>query len=251
MKRKHSKTPEPSEEQLNNRHSTAANQKFTRCLLRFNGEHNYDKVEEFITGVEVFKQISQISDEEALLGLPLLLKGSASTWWQGIRSEVKDWSAAIDNLRSFIDPKQQPYEIYMEIFASPQGENEEIDTFLCRKRALLGQLPAARHKEEEEIDLIYGLLKLKLRKNIARSAINTFADLLEKARHLESLEQEIQKPLTETTPVINAPTKAPRKKRRCLFCRNKGHVVEECRKRLAELPKCETTKEKTSDVKPE
>lgn len=63
-----------------------------------------------------------------------------------------------------------------------------IDDFIYHKRALLGMLPPKRHKEEDQIDLIYGLMKLSLKKKIARTDVRTFAHLLEKARHQESLD---------------------------------------------------------------
>lgn len=73
--------------------NTMSNKNFTRCSLRFNGERDHNKVQEFISAIEIYKSIENISDEEALMGLPLLLKDTASIWWQGVRSEIKTWSA--------------------------------------------------------------------------------------------------------------------------------------------------------------
>ncbi|KAI5631014.1 hypothetical protein NE865_16275 [Phthorimaea operculella] len=228
------------------------NKNFTRCTLRFNGERDYNKVDEFVTSVSIYKQIEEISDEDALSGLPLLLKDTASTWWAGIRAEIKSWSAALSRLRSAFAPKLQPHDVYQQLFSDRQGETENIDSFLCRKRALLGMLPAKRHKEEEQIDFLYGLLKVDIRKKIARTDIKTFNDLIEKARHLESLETPADAPSSTSS---NFTSKY--KGKRCLFCLKRGHMIEECRKRLAqqspqkpkEVPKEPPAKD-TSPAKP-
>lgn len=219
--------------------STMANKNFTRCTLKFHGERNFSKVEEFVTAVEIYKNIENISDEDALSGLPLLLKDDASTWWQGIRSEIKSWSSAIKSIRAAFAPERQPYEIYVEFFTGAnanQGDDEPIDVFVCRKRALIGQFPPKRYKEEEQLDLIYGLLKPKLKKKIARTDFKTFSQLLERARHLESLEEKEKqlKPTTSSSTVTSDMKEKPKFKR-CLYCGRKGHVIEECRKRLAKL----------------
>lgn len=227
--------------------SMEPNKNFTRCDIRFFGERDHSKVEEFITAVEIFKSIENISDDDALTGLPLLLKDGASIWWKGVRSEIKTWSAAIKHLRSAFAPKRQPHEVYLELFSSVQGNNESIDEFLCRKRALLGMLPPKRHKEEEQIDLIYGLLKLEIKKKIARVDIKTFEHLLERARYLEALESPnsvINKPPMPAKPLMIERTKP----KRCLFCGRKGHLADECRKRMAQYRNTTPTEKPTATV---
>ncbi|XP_052740236.1 uncharacterized protein LOC112054640 [Bicyclus anynana] len=220
-------TEEQFNELLNRIPTSTMNKNFTRCMLRFNGERDHLKVEEFVTAVEIYKKVEKITDEDALIGFPLLLKDTASTWWTGIQAGIKTWPKAISALRSAFAPKRQPYEIYVELFADIQGYKEPIDTFLCRKRALLGMLPTKRHREEEQLDLIYGLLKVELKKEIARSDITTFAELLEKARHLESLEN-----VTSKNPSVFNEKPATN---RCLFCGRRGHKIEVCRKRSAQM----------------
>ncbi|XP_063622448.1 uncharacterized protein LOC134794569 [Cydia splendana] len=222
---------------------TMSAKSFVKCTIQFQGEHDRSKVEEFINGVKLYKEMEKISDDDALTGLPLLLKGKASDWWLGVRAEIKTWAAALKAISAAFSPQKQPHDIYMDIFATPQGKDEGIDDFLCRKRLLLGALPPKRHKEEEQIDLIYGLLKLELRKRIARSDIKTFAELTEKARHQEALRKF--KPTSTSTDKVDKPgtSAASQPTRtfiktnltRCLFCAKKGHTLEVCRKRLAKL----------------
>ncbi|KAF9408456.1 hypothetical protein HW555_011862 [Spodoptera exigua] len=215
--------------------TTMSTKSFAQCRAKFNGERCYNKVEEFVTSISVFKKIEKISDDDALEGLSLVLTDKAATWWIGIKSEIKKWSQAIDAIRCAFAPRKQPHEIYMEVFAKKQG-NENIDDFVCEKRALLAQLPTKRQKEEEHLDMVYGLLKISYKKEIARSDIKTFADLLERGRHLESLAkegEETTKFTTERKPI-----------RRCC-CGKKGHTLEECRKRLAD------NKTTSTNIKPQ
>lgn len=61
---------------------------------------------------------------------------------------------------------------------------------------------------------MYGLLKISYKKEIARSDIKTFADLLERGRHLESLAKEGEETIkftTERKPI-----------RRCAYCLRKA-----------------------------
>ncbi|XP_047513981.1 activity-regulated cytoskeleton associated protein 1-like [Pieris napi] len=190
---------------------------FAKCFSRFSGERDFNVVEEFINTISIFKKIENISDDDAIEGLGLLLTGQASTWWQGVKTEAKTWISAINLLRESFAPKKQPHEIYLELFSTRQGLKESIDTFLCTKRALLSQLPTQRHKEEDQIDLIYGLLNIYLKKHIPRSEIKTFRDLLTKGRHFQSLKnnEEREKLITK----------------RCNYCNKRGHTEDECRKK--------------------
>lgn len=219
---------------------TKSNKNFTRCNLIYNGERDYNKVDAFITGITIYKQIEGISDEDAIAGLPLLLKDTASTWWSGVSSEIKTWPAALTAIRSAFAPKLRAYEVYLRLFEDQQGDCEPIDSFLCRKRALLGMLPAKRHKEEEQLDFIYGLLKMDFKKKVARSEIKNFADMVDKARHLEALEKTGKSQPSTSSAAFPPSTPAPLNRKnivRCLFCRRKGHTVDVCRIRLTQVAK--------------
>ncbi|XP_045488701.1 uncharacterized protein LOC123690076 [Pieris rapae] len=190
---------------------------FAKCLSRFSGVRDFNLVEEFINAISIFKKIENISDDDAIEGLGLLLTGQASTWWQGVKSEAKTWTSAINLIRESFAPKKQPHEIYLELFSTRQGFKESIDTFLCTKRALLSQLPTQRHKEEDQIDLIYGLLNIYLKKHIPRSEIKTFRDLLTKGRHFQNLKNNEEGEISIT--------------KRCNYCKKRGHMEDECRKK--------------------
>ncbi|XP_049886619.1 uncharacterized protein LOC126381132 [Pectinophora gossypiella] len=214
--------------------SAMSNKNFTRCSSLFYGERDdHIKVEQFVDAICIFKDVEKMTDDEALIGLPMLLKGEATKWWQGVRSDIKTWSAALQGLKSAFAPKRQPHDIYIELFATTQGKNETIDEFLCQKRALLGLLPPKRHKEEEELDFVYGLLRSDLKKVIARTDVKTFQQLLDKARHQESLAKNDEiLPSSSNMPPPPPPTRG---NKRCAYCSKKGHVLENCRKRQSDL----------------
>ncbi|XP_023301275.2 activity-regulated cytoskeleton associated protein 2-like [Lucilia cuprina] len=197
---------------------------FSNCCSRFGGERDHEIVEEFITSIVTYKEVEAITDEDALKSISLLFHGMASTWWQGVRKEVKSWNDALSLIRDHFSPTKPSYQIYGEIFEQKQDERKAIDTFVCQKRALLAQLPDGRHDEECEIDFIYGLLNIKYRKYIARHDIKTFKDLLERGRVIEQNIREDQVQVRHEVNSVRVP-------KRCTNCNYRGHTFRECRKR--------------------
>lgn len=158
---------------------------FSNCPTRFSGQRDNDAVEVFIDAIEAYKEVEHITDKDALKGISLLFTGLASSWWKGVRREAKTWNDALTLLREHFAPTRPPYLIYQDIFDQKQEFNENIDTFICRKRVLLAKLPENRHDEQTEIDFIYGQLSAKYIQHIPRHDIKSFRDLLEKGRNLE------------------------------------------------------------------
>lgn len=216
---------------------------FAQCTAKYNGERSYNKVTEFISNITIYKKIERISDDDALEGLTLLLTDTAATWWSGVKNDVKKWNHALEAIKSAFAPKMQPHEVYLELFAKKQT-TESIDSFICEKRALLAQLPSKRHKEEEQLDLIYGLLKVEYKKEIPRTNVKSFAELLEKGRHIESLGKEAGESSEATATSDPQPSTGARKiPKRCSFCGKKGHTFDVCRKRLAQIPETKPKEE--------
>ncbi|XP_065368410.1 activity-regulated cytoskeleton associated protein 2-like [Calliphora vicina] len=195
---------------------------FSNCCSRFGGERDHEIVEEFITSVVTYKEIEAITDDDALKSISLLFHGMASTWWQGVRKEVKCWNNVLSLIRDHFSPTKPAYQVYGEIFEKKQNDRTAIDTFVCQQRALMAQLPDGRHDEETEMDFIYGLLNIKYRKYIARHDIKTFRELLEKGRIIE---QNWKEDVVANQPGYVRGTK------RCTNCNYRGHTVGECRKR--------------------
>lgn len=93
---------------------------FSNCTHRFGGARSHDEVEEFITNIVTYKELEDISDENALKGISLLFYGIASTWWQGVRKEAKTWNDAIGLIREHFSPTKPAYQVYMEFFEKKQ-----------------------------------------------------------------------------------------------------------------------------------
>ncbi|CAD7013966.1 uncharacterized protein LOC101451679 [Ceratitis capitata] len=160
---------------------------FMYCNSRLGDQHNHEYVEEFIQSVLAYKDMESISDEDALKSIAILFYSEAALWWQGVRGakQVHTWNDAIALIREHFAPTKPAYELYMDLFDEKQDDDTKISTFICVNRALLAQLPEGRHDEETELDMVYGLLHIKYRREILRQDVKTFEDLLERGRIVE------------------------------------------------------------------
>ncbi|KAJ8944361.1 hypothetical protein NQ314_009493 [Rhamnusium bicolor] len=199
---------------------------FSNCTSRFYGKVN-SNVEPFIDSIVMYKDCVDISDENALKGLPILLNEPASTWWQGIKSSITTFDEALLALRHAYGYAKPPHQIYRELFSREQNEDEPTDIFISKCRALLSYLPKSPAVHEStQLDMVY----------------DTFKDLIEAARDAE---QTFEKKSTTAESNLNLSHSQTRKSRnQCSYC----HLKQECR-RLARvrsdssknLPKDETT----------
>ena len=156
------------------------------CTARFQGSRNDRKVEDFITKTTVFKKLENISDEDAVMGLPLLLEGEAATWWQLVeKDEDLSWTKAVVMIRKKFSPKKPAYRIYLEIFEDSQKHGELTDMFISRKQALLAQLPKPTLPESVKLDMVYGLLHQDIKKDVHRENIHSFDELIQMAQTVE------------------------------------------------------------------
>lgn len=197
---------------------------FSRCTSRFNGDKTED-VESFIDAIETYKNCLNITDENALKGLPILLTGLAATWWRVVKSTLITWDAAIRALRQTYGSKKPPHRIFKELFSREYKEDTPSDIFICEARALLSKLSyAVSLPETVQLDMVYGLLAYPIRKEVPREKFNTFSELLDLAREAE--ETRAEKP--KENDVKSEKTLKQETRPRCKFCKNFGHVVEDC-----------------------
>jgi hypothetical protein len=73
----------------------------------------------------------------------------------GVQANVASWDGAITQLRQAFAPKKPAYLVYEELAAHRQEEGMSLDVFISKKRLLLAELPAKRHDEATELDLVY------------------------------------------------------------------------------------------------
>ncbi|XP_063388269.1 activity-regulated cytoskeleton associated protein 1-like [Cydia fagiglandana] len=156
---------------------------FSRCKARFAGNAE-ESIEGFIDAIEAYKDCANISDDNAIRGLSILLTHSAADWWQGIKPEITSWAKVIDSLRHTYGDNRAPPRIYRDLFAAPQGE-ENTHVFVAKCRALLAKLPRSELAEKVQLDMVYGLLNKRIRKRVKREECATFKILLQKARAVE------------------------------------------------------------------
>ncbi|RZC37135.1 hypothetical protein BDFB_013012 [Asbolus verrucosus] len=93
---------------------------FVKCALRFDGKPGSD-VNGFIDAIEIYKHCAQVSDMNALRGLPMLLD-------------------VVNLLRITFGPKKPAYLVYRELFSTEQDYKTTTD--VCEKRPILSHLPA-------------------------------------------------------------------------------------------------------------
>ncbi|XP_061723669.1 activity-regulated cytoskeleton associated protein 2-like [Cydia pomonella] len=216
----------------------------TRCTLTYDGTKETDVVEAFLAAVNTYKRAERISDEDALTGLPLLLKGAAATWWQGMRDKIVTWDDFQERLRRTFAPKKPAYLICMEITSVKQKTDETTEAFVSKKRMLFSLLPRPELLETQQLDLIYGLLMPYIQEKVPRTSFTTYDKFLEDAVAAERLRDTWKNanPTSASTAASTAasassalpeaahvPVSSQRKPRqRCRYCKLPGHSLEEC-----------------------
>lgn len=102
---------------------------FAQCCSRFSGESGED-IEAFINAISIYKGCVNVSDANALRGLPMLLDKIATTWWQGIKSSVKTCDEELLAMRHAFGIRKPAHKIFRELFTKEQADNEPTDVFV-------------------------------------------------------------------------------------------------------------------------
>lgn len=214
--------------------TTATSGNFSKCNSRFSGTKGED-CEAFIDAISIYKDCLNITDDNALKGLPMLLDGLAATWWQGLKSSVLKWTDAIDSLRHSFGYNKPAHKIFRELFSREQGDKEPTDIFVSNARALLAKLPSTPLlADSHKLDMVYGLLSRRIRHRLARDSVNSFSDLIEKARNIE---ESFQENTATSIPAKSLMVEEKRHRPKCQFCQNFGHTQSECRKFATSKPR--------------
>lgn len=205
------------------------------CKIRFNGSRRVNTVEEFINTITVYKHIQDISDDDALAALPIMLQNEANTWWSNVKDEHPTWERALAAIRKTYAPSKPRHAVLTEIFLRTQKVNEVTEHFITDIRSLITQLPDPKPEVDFQLDMVYGRLLIGLRQKIPRGSITTFTELLEKARAIEEFDEEkYDHHKNELT--------HKKQQTRCSFCDIRGHMEANCRKKAAQLKLGEVSK---------
>ncbi|XP_028161555.1 activity-regulated cytoskeleton associated protein 2-like [Ostrinia furnacalis] len=180
---------------------------FAKCTARFDGRSkNSDELEAFIDAIEVYRECTNVSEEHALRGLPMLLVGEAAVWWQGVKSSVTSWTGALQRLRGMFGVPRPAYKIFRDIFSAEQSD-ERADVFVNKVRALLSKLPYVV-PEAMKLDIVYGLLDRRIRKRVPRDAVDGLEQLICKVRLVEESLAEVSSRVDNNNSAspVNPPT---------------------------------------------
>lgn len=193
------------------------------CTHRFNGKRDYHIVEDFITNVTTYISAKHIREQNAIASFGLLLTDDARRWWDGAKTALRSWNDVTTTIRRVFQPPQPNWLLINEIGQDKQAESETTDAYVTRQMSRLTRLIDFPINESQQIDMIYGHMRLKIKKGVPRDTVNSIIQLLDKARTIEQHEQEA-KALTPSEP------------KTCAFCKIKGHVESDCRKKKAMRP---------------
>lgn len=87
--------------------------------------------------ISIYKDCAQVSNNNALKGLSMLLDGFAAQLYQGVKTTVSSWLEVIDLLRITFGLIKAPYRVYRELFAREQDSRTPTDIYVCKARANL------------------------------------------------------------------------------------------------------------------
>ncbi|XP_077292092.1 activity-regulated cytoskeleton associated protein 2-like [Arctopsyche grandis] len=217
---------------------------FELCKLKFNGDND---VEEFISGITIYKIVNKIDDATANRDLHLVLDGKAARWWSSIKSSEFLWTECTFLLRSRFSNKMPINVIYQKL-KEKQSQNSSSTYFIAKKRALIANLPES-FSEMYQVKIVTDLLKKDIKNLIKRGAIATFKDLYDEVEVAESILKSKHRSLAnhvkESTSV-----KKPRKLKKnytiqknkavkCSHCFKYSHPTELCWNKIKS--KCSTS----------
>lgn len=206
----------------------------SECPARFNGE-DPERVYTFLLEIEDYCIAEDIDDDVALRSVAVLLEDAARTWWHAVRDDLHTWAAFKIAFKANFQPKTYDYEVMDKISARLQGPSETISIFIVVIKCLYRQMAQPPTEEKQVQRTIYNLHP-KYKPYLHLSTLRTFADLREQGQFAEAILESnkrfraIQKASTSQP---DAATKMSKSSKRCAFCRYRGHVESECRKKQA------------------
>ncbi|KAF5286875.1 hypothetical protein FQA39_LY00408 [Lamprigera yunnana] len=180
--------PQLTIEQLNQLLATIGCQttgSFSRCTARYTGGEG---VLAFLNAIQIYKDCEHISEQKAVMGLPMLLEKKATTSRPESKDTITTWDEAMTALQKAFGSTKAPDQLLREIFATEQSDTTPSKRFICEKRALLAEFPEdCRMPEPVQIDTIYSLLHRRVKKKLAKTQFDSYdtltAELLNSKKH--------------------------------------------------------------------
>lgn len=178
----------------------------------------------FVQKLKHKNETYKIEDHIALQNLPSLLTGRSAIWWIDVGDSVHTFEEALDLYLKTFGPAIPNSQIYREIFKKEQGE-EPVHVFVCRFKIFRKRLsenvlankidntdlrrfinhPVFKKvfgsclernqtdivlSKNTQLDMVYGLLHMRIRERVPRTSFRTLKELSELSSHADSIIEE-------------------------------------------------------------
>ena len=151
--------------------------------LSFSGE-NVLSADSFLDKIEYRRRLTEVSDEELLMAMPVLLDGMALRWFDIHEHEFTTWKRFKKELRNRFGDDDFDRRIREQIQVTRQGKDESMDDYLTNLQGLIKHL----HDEVpmvEQLDWAHRGLRPKYHQVISRSDFRSFRELSRLGKNLE------------------------------------------------------------------
>ncbi|KAM7346915.1 uncharacterized protein ACRADG_006643 [Cochliomyia hominivorax] len=155
------------------------------CPVRFSGEYDKQKVQNFIEYIEYYKRIKCIADEQALQELQHLLLDEAQSWWLRRKAHLTTWSEALTVLENQYSKRRPAHVVYTEIIKHHYEDYESKDDFIDDKIELFSELSQPGLRDENKLEIIYALLPTDIQNKVKIVNVNSIKDLKEQLKILK------------------------------------------------------------------
>ena len=151
--------------------------------LSFSGE-NVFSADSFLDKIEYRRRLTEVSDEELLMAMPVLLDGMALRWFDIHEHEFTTWKKFKKELRNRFGDDDFDRRIREQIQVRTQGKDESMDDYLTNLQGFIKHL----HDEVpmvEQLDWAHRGLRPKYHQVISRSDFRSFRELSRLGRNWE------------------------------------------------------------------
>lgn len=159
--------------------------------IRFSGTEGLS-VSAFLEQIEVRRRSSNFSQAEVLPCLPDLLEGGAAIWFQANIDKIKTWSDFQQMLREEFQPCFYQSELWAEIRARRQGDQERVGIYFAYMAHLFTRLPTPPTEEEKLEVLNRNILPFYI-ENLGLASYNSVAELEKLLKRLEKNKEIAEK----------------------------------------------------------
>ena len=153
------------------------------CKITFDGSNNLS-ADSFLTKIEDRRRLTQVTDDEMLLSLPVLLDGLALKWFKINEKNFYSWQKFKKEFKSHFGDDDFDRRIREQIHTRTQGKNERINEYLTNIQGLINRLDN-EIPVFEQLDWTHRGLRPEYHRVIRRSYFKSFRELSQLGRSWE------------------------------------------------------------------